>query len=121
LIKQEENGLIFKHNFQYLEAQECFDAILHVAIDSKQHQDWKIEVETAHKCLALTHLSNFGIVQKMEELRFDRLAKSSAQVKSKCLTQGRCPKCTLKIPCKHYSSAEEMFSRGKIYKKHEWF
>ena len=121
LIKQEENGLIFKRTYKYIEALECFDAVLDVATDSKAHMQWRIEAETAEKCLALTHLTNNGILQKLEEMRLERLSKNSAKVKTKCLISGRCPKCTLSMPCKHYESTEQLFSHGKLFSKQEWF
>lgn len=111
---------MFKRNYKYIEAIECFDAILEVATDSKTHAQWKTEAETADKCLALTHLTNTGILNKLEEMRLERLAKNSAKVKQQSLTSGRCPKCTLKMPCKHYESAEQLFSRGKLFRKQEW-
>jgi len=70
--------------------------------------------------MSLTHLSNISIVKRLENMRLDRLAKNSALIKTNCLTSERCPKCTLKLPCKHYSSVEELFGKGKLFKKHEW-
>ena len=45
LIKNEENGLIFKRNYKYKEAIECFDSVLQVSTDSKIHAQWRTEVE----------------------------------------------------------------------------
>ena len=44
LIKNEENGLIFKRNYKFAEAFECFDSVLKVATDSKIHAQWRTEV-----------------------------------------------------------------------------
>jgi len=70
--------------------------------------------------LSITHLTNEGIVEKLEEQRFDRLAKQSAHIKTQSLMNGRCPKCTLKLPCKHYESTEQLTKVGKLFKRNEW-
>jgi hypothetical protein len=54
----------------------------------------------------MTHLSNEGIKQKLEEMRFNRLAQQTARIKTECITGDRCPKCTLKLPCKHFESQD---------------
>jgi len=41
LIKTEENGLIFKRNYKFAEAFECFDSVIKVATDSKIHAQWR--------------------------------------------------------------------------------
>lgn len=68
----------------------------------------------------MTHLSNNGIKQKLEEMRFERLAKNTAQVKTQCIANERCPKCTLKLPCKHFESSEQVFDKGRLFKRQEW-
>ena len=71
--------------------------------------------------ISLTHLSNEGIVAKLEEQRFERLKKAASNLKSQALCDGRCPLCTLPVPCKHFTSETQMYQqRQKLFKTHEW-
>jgi len=66
--------------------------------------------------IGITHLSYDGIINKLESQRLGRLEKAAANLKSDLIGMKRCPTCTLIIPCKHYTDAEQVFSgRRKIF------
>lgn len=44
----------------------------------------------------------------IENLRKDSLFNQAAVLRQKLVNDGRCPVCTLKIPCKHYASHEDV-------------
>ena len=62
-------------------------------------QEFNPKVEERSNMIGLTHLSNEGIVAKLEEQRFDRLKAAASNLKSMMLCDGRCPLCTLQLPC----------------------
>jgi hypothetical protein len=71
--------------------------------------------------LRMTHLSEADIMTKLEEERLIRLHKAASNLKSNLIAEGRCPMCTLTLPCKHFKDKMEMFSqRAKFFKKVEW-
>lgn len=114
-MTSEELGITFKRAQKYREAIEQFDQILVVCTDSQKHYDWRTEAEIAYKCKGLTHLSKFQILKRLEDLRKDRIRRSAAQVKADCIAKDRCPKCTLKLPCKHFESVQEIYKKGRVF------
>ncbi|CAG9326718.1 unnamed protein product [Blepharisma stoltei] len=53
----------------------------------------------------------------LEEIRKQNLYNAACKLKSMLPSKGRCPICTLKLPCKHYSSTIEIkpASRGRSH------
>lgn len=51
--------------------------------------------------------------EAIEKLRKDLLRCQADTLLEKISNEGRCPKCTLRPPCKHYSSASEIPSQSK--------
>jgi hypothetical protein len=45
--------------------------------------------------------------QAIENLRKQNLFNKASALKSRIIEEGRCPKCTLKTPCEHYSSPSD--------------
>ena len=48
--------------------------------------------------------------QRLEQERLAQIKSAAWSMKGELVAGGRCPKCTLKPPCKHYSDVGEMLS-----------
>jgi hypothetical protein len=47
--------------------------------------------------------------------------KASSNLKAEISMQGRCPKCTLVPPCKHFESSEQFFkTKTKLFNHEDW-
>lgn len=51
--------------------------------------------------------------QTLESMRKESLLNAAIKLQTKLPTQGRCPTCTLKLPCKHFSSMADVSSKNK--------
>jgi hypothetical protein len=78
-----------------------------------------------HQWQGVTDTSKLEVWKELEEQRFYRLKHAAVNLQSDMLlTQGRCPKCTLPPPCKHYTSLGDMvhditpFFQKPIFKEH---
>ena len=67
------------------------------------------ELEKAIESLISKH--GVELEQAIESLRKEGLYKKSLILKNNLPTEGRCPVCTLKIPCKHFQFPEEAKER----------
>lgn len=54
------------------------------------------------------NLSVAQIADKLEKQRINELKNAALGMKGNLVQNGRCPKCTLKPPCKHYEKAEDI-------------
>lgn len=48
------------------------------------------------------------IADKLEKQRINELKNAALGMKVNLVQNGRCPKCTLKPPCKHFERAEDI-------------
>lgn len=48
------------------------------------------------------------IADKLENQRIQELKNAALGMKGSLVNNGRCPKCTLKPPCKHYEKIEDL-------------
>ena len=48
------------------------------------------------------------IADKLEQQRINELKSAALGMKGSLVSNGRCPKCTLKPPCKHYEKPEDL-------------
>ena len=56
----------------------------------------------------MSGLTAAQIAEKLESQRLSELKLAAFGMKGSLVSNGRCPKCTLKPPCKHYQSSEEL-------------
>lgn len=54
------------------------------------------------------NLSVAQIADKLEKQRINELKNAALGMKGNLVQNGRCPKCTLKPPCKHFDKAEDI-------------
>lgn len=73
----------------------------------------------------MTDNTKLEVWRELEEQRFFKLKHAAVNMQSDMLlTHGRCPKCTLPPPCKHYASLPEMvhdishFFMKPVFKEH---
>jgi hypothetical protein len=50
------------------------------------------------------------MAEKMERQRMNELKNAALGMKGNLVQIGRCPKCTLKPPCKHYEKSEDIMA-----------
>uniref|UniRef100_A0A7S3CJU8 Uncharacterized protein n=1 Tax=Strombidium rassoulzadegani TaxID=1082188 RepID=A0A7S3CJU8_9SPIT len=69
----------------------------------------------------MTHLNIREIDKKLQQERHEARQKKGSDFKASLSLNDRCPKCTLRPPCKHYESSEEFF-RGKsnLFSQQDW-
>jgi hypothetical protein len=48
------------------------------------------------------------IANKLEQQKINELKMTALSMKGTLVATGRCPKCTLKPPCKHYERLEDL-------------
>lgn len=63
------------------------------------------------------HLSVAQIANKLELQRINELKTAAMGLKGTLVSSGRCPKCTLKLPCKHFATIEELPSQAEVQPK----
>ena len=51
---------------------------------------------------------NMSTVSYSESSEKERKLTAAVSIKGNLVNNGRCPKCTLKPPCKHYASMDEL-------------
>ena len=54
------------------------------------------------------------IAEKLEQQRINELKNAALGMKGSLVNNGRCPKCTLKPPCKHYEKSEDLPSLVEV-------
>ncbi len=54
------------------------------------------------------------IADKLEQQRINELKSAALGMKGTLVQGGRCPKCTLKLPCKHYEKMEDLPSAMEV-------
>lgn len=54
------------------------------------------------------NLSIHNYSEQMESQRLAELKSTALSMKGNLVHNGRCPKCTLKPPCKHYANCNEL-------------
>eukprot|EP00743_Colponemidia_sp_Colp-15_P004140 GILK01004468.1.p1 GENE.GILK01004468.1~~GILK01004468.1.p1 ORF type:complete len:1127 (+),score=216.09 GILK01004468.1:56-3436(+) len=54
------------------------------------------------------NLKGEALAQKLEEFRFKDLENAAQDLRKDLVKTGRCPVCTLRVPCKHYSTEEAL-------------
>jgi hypothetical protein len=59
-------------------------------------------------------LSVSQIADKLENQRINELKTAALGMKGTLVNNGRCPKCTLKPPCKHYEKVEDLPSTAEV-------
>jgi hypothetical protein len=64
--------------------------------------------------LSLTHLDIEEIDRRLRVERHDTRKKAACNMKADLIRGDRCPKCTLKPPCKHYENAVHFFTRKTV-------
>jgi hypothetical protein len=52
----------------------------------------------------------YSQAQRFEQQRITEIKQSAASMKGTLANKGRCPKCTLKPPCKHYENMDQLMS-----------
>lgn len=56
----------------------------------------------------LESLSIHALSDQVEGYKLSDYKYGSHSIKGNLVNNGRCPKCTLKIPCKHYERVEDL-------------
>ena len=54
------------------------------------------------------NMSVSQMADKMEHQRINELKNAALGMKGTLVSSGRCPKCTLKPPCKHFEKMEDL-------------
>jgi len=54
------------------------------------------------------------IAEKIEHQRINELKNAALGMKGSLVTNGRCPKCTLKPPCKHYEKVDDLPQASEV-------
>ena len=69
----------------------------------------------------MTHLDIEKLDEKLNEERHAKRKQQAADLKAKMSLNGRCPKCTLIPPCKHYQTSESFFkTKTQLFKHEDW-
>ena len=58
---------------------------------------------------SMTHLDIVELDKKLQWERHMKRIKGASNLKADMSLQGRCPKCTLPPPCKHFETADQFF------------
>ena len=64
--------------------------------------------------LDMGHLSVKQIADKIELQRINELKTAAMGLKGTLVSSGRCPKCTLKPPCKHFDNIDDLPSLPEV-------
>jgi hypothetical protein len=60
---------------------------------------------------------NMSTVSYSESSEKDRKIQAQMSIKGTLVNTGRCPKCTLKPPCKHYATMDELNNDTSLQQK----
>ncbi|CDW78383.1 kinesin motor domain containing protein [Stylonychia lemnae] len=82
----------------------------HSAITNSQFRTGQFSHQTSNSMESsnMTQLSVQQIADKLENQRIQELKSAALGMKGTLVNNGRCPKCTLKPPCKHYEKIEDL-------------
>ena len=69
--------------------------------------------------LTMTQIKDKELVKKIEETWFEDPFKNLASFRADCMLNGRCPTCTMMLPCNHFEDLDQIIERG-WFKQVEW-
>lgn len=69
--------------------------------------------------MTLTMIEDKKLVKKLEETMFEDPLKHIASLKADCMLNGRCPICSMILPCIHFANLDEIIERG-WFRQEEW-
>jgi len=64
------------------------------------------------KKLMKTSLNSDKLIQQFEISWHDNALKNLALMKHDCMLSGRCPVCTMVLPCSHFANLEKIIEKG---------
>ena len=69
----------------------------------------------------MTHLDIRELDKKLQWERHAKRIKEASDIKATMSLSGRCPKCTLPPPCKHFESSDQFFkTKTKLFNHEDW-
>ena len=83
-------------------------------VNGIDYSEFSPDITPLQAKLSLTHLDIEEIDRRLRVERHDTRKKAACNMKADLIREDRCPKCTLKPPCKHYESAEHFFTRKTV-------
>ena len=90
-------------------------------VNGKSYLSFTPDIEPLKEVLSMTHLDIEKLDEKLNSERHSRRKKHAADLKAEMSMNGRCPKCTLVPPCKHFTSAENFFKEKiQLFKHEDW-